>query len=327
MVAFEDTLDWCSLWAVKRDTAEALPAYALAPNQSHAVVRFTRPVGKRLPYFLANAVMSDSTGNPLKIVLGWADPTDSSRLVFLTETQDSLAHYELRFAGDSTELRFAGAVIPDTVGPRLVLFTPKPSSREAAATPAGWLAFDDALTGPPADGVISLTKMDSIAVPIRTEWEAVNVIRWTGLEEVGPGVRCKISAALGEIRDRAGRASADTVWSAGFETADPTALGSISGRVRAQKGRPIIAAARQTGGFRSAPKQVPVGDDGAFKITGLEPGRYLVWIWFDLNNDAQFTPGEMDPFTFAEPFVYYTDTLTVRARWESGGVEIRAPWK
>jgi hypothetical protein len=124
----------------------------------------------------------------------------------------------------------------------------------------------------------------------------------------------------GMITDLSGNAIGDSVISFSFRTYDEDSLGSMSGTVMvdsALSGRPYLFVKDITGReFINAP--VP---DGAFDYR-LPPGKYLLSGFLDGNDNGIFDYGSLDPFKFSETFIHHSDTVRVRARFESAGVEV-----
>jgi hypothetical protein len=122
------------------------------------------------------------------------------------------------------------------------------------------------------------------------------------------------------ITDLSGNAIGDSVILFNFKTYDEDSLGSISGSVTvdsALSGRPYLFVKDITGReFINAP--VP---DGTFEYQ-LPPGKYLLSGFLDGNGNGVFDYGSLDPFKFSETFTHHPDTVRVRARFESAGVEV-----
>ena len=325
LTIIEDSVATISLWAAKRDTAEAIPAYASAPDQRHLTVRLTRPPGALLPRFLADAIVKDSLGEDLQVLTGWVDPLDSAKLVFFTATQDSGVNYAVFFQGDTSELSFSASSVPDTSRLKLMQFSPLQGARDAGAQPEGQLVFDDALKEAPSSEAVILMKSDSFRVAVDLHWDAANRISWKASEIVGSGERVKLNVNVGLINDRCGNAGADSIFIIAFETADPATLGSIAGRVSGGDGSDLRVAAKPLDGAKKVAKTALGLNDGTYVIEGLVPGRYIVWTWLDRTKDAHLTLGDLTPFSFSDPFVFHADTLTVRARWQTGGIDLKLP--
>ena len=59
-----------------------------------------------------------------------------------------------------------------------------------------------------------------------------------------------------------------------------------------------------------------------FKFDWLPEGLYIFNGYLDLNNDKKWSPGNINPFQFAEPVFNNNDTIRVRKRWETSDVMI-----
>ena len=64
---------------------------------------------------------------------------------------------------------------------------------------------------------------------------------------------------------------------------------------------------------------------GPFIFNRVAEGRYLIDGYLDLDKNGKYSYGKINPFEYAEPFYYNTDTLRVRKRWETSGINIKLP--
>ncbi len=320
-----DSVRSLNLFTVKRDTLELAPAYVSAPDKQHLVVRMNKPVGSALNRFLTSISLTDTTGRVLSVRTSWMDPSDSSKIWFLTDPQDSSREYRASFAGDTSGFTFTGSSLSDSAGPKLSSSFPKSGERDTPALAAGWVAFDDALESAKFADFVSLTIYDSISAPIEVAWAGANVIGWKVLKPLEVGTRCKLSVVLSGLHDRQGNVGADTTWSATFSIADPALMGSIGGQVQGADSLTVLVGTRSIGGFRSKERTATAKPDGSYTIEGLDPGRYVVRSWVEREPDGVYTEGGLNPLLYSEPFAFRPDTVTVRARWESGGIDIILP--
>lgn len=58
-----------------------------------------------------------------------------------------------------------------------------------------------------------------------------------------------------------------------------------------------------------------LSSDSKFEFTRFEPNQYKLWLFYDMDGDGKYSLGKHYPFTTAEQFYYYKDTITLRARW------------
>ncbi|MCB0282457.1 MAG: Ig-like domain-containing protein [Calditrichaeota bacterium] len=62
-----------------------------------------------------------------------------------------------------------------------------------------------------------------------------------------------------------------------------------------------------------------------YKMIYIPDGQYKMHIFQDLDSNNVFSPGSLYPFNYSEPFTVGTDTIKVRKRWETSGVNLYLP--
>jgi hypothetical protein len=60
-----------------------------------------------------------------------------------------------------------------------------------------------------------------------------------------------------------------------------------------------------------------------FNFKKVLPGKYLMWTFKDKNKNDNYDYGSVKPYHYSEEFIYYPDTLNLRARWPVGDISIR----
>lgn len=149
--------------------------------------------------------------------------------------------------------------------------------------------------------------------------------------KLAAGTKYRVSVTEFEIRDLADNALGDSLRSYNFATLNDDSVGSISGQVvirlphkteeRAQLTFSEVGSKRQ---FTT--EAAPSGKAGAVKgqrdfSLSVPPGKYLLSGFLDSNGDRKFTPGSIRPYRLAETEAFYADTIAVRARFETAGIE------
>ncbi len=61
--------------------------------------------------------------------------------------------------------------------------------------------------------------------------------------------------------------------------------------------------------------QKKLDGNNKFKFDRINPGKYLLWCYYDKDSSGTYTYGWPYPFKPSEEFDYYPDTLNLRARW------------
>ncbi len=124
------------------------------------------------------------------------------------------------------------------------------------------------------------------------------------------------------IVDLSGNRLGDSVRNYEFATFDRDSLGSVSGTITIlpnidTTAFPYIKFISQDGKFVYEERILT----GKFDLP-LPPGKYLLGGFLDKNNNGRYDDGSLFPFHYAETTTYYPDTVKVRARFETAGIDL-----
>lgn len=306
-------------YPIKRDTGAAAVLMVSVPDNRHISVKFDRALSaaaKRLDHWKAR----DEQGGRLELGAVWFDPSDSAKLVFLTDLQEEGKEYILERARDRTEYRFRGAETADTIAPWVTAWIPPPAARDLPPAPEGRLLFDEALSV--WEGKVRLIQFpDSMLLPVEVETQTPNEVFWRAKSPAAFGCRLRLECELGGVTDHSGNARGDTVATVEYYVVDPAQTGSVSGVVVGGEGK--VAVRIRSIGARRPDRSSLVGSGGEFAVELLPPGRYLVWAFEDRDGDGEYDFGGLEPWEWSERFAVSPDTVEVRARWETAGVRIQ----
>jgi hypothetical protein len=221
------------------------------------------------------------------------------------------------------QARFAGAGWADTTGPRLSTIWPPDSTVRVALETAPALFFDEPVDTGSLAGVFTLTDTGGVAVEGSFRFvhgaaaefvphRPLDSDRWYVL---------RLDGSL--VRDLSGNAMADTAVTVRFGTLDEERLGSLSGAVRrggyAPQAVAVVMISGPSGEPRHGRRSVP-GDE--YLLDRLLPGAYAMAAFLDLTGDGLWNPGRAVPFRPAEPLWAADDSVTVRSRWETAGIDV-----
>jgi hypothetical protein len=119
-----------------------------------------------------------------------------------------------------------------------------------------------------------------------------------------------------------GRSFRDTIITAKFRTEDWSNLGEISGNVYVPDStwKMAIVRAKPIRGVQEYSGENPV--EKPYQIDYLPAGSYLMDCVIDINENGIWDKGETSPWHFAEPYTTLPDTVTVRKRWTTQGINI-----
>ncbi|RKY59288.1 MAG: hypothetical protein DRP94_04020 [Candidatus Latescibacterota bacterium] len=212
------------------------------------------------------------------------------------------------FRTSPEELRFKGNSLPDTVPPKLVKVLPDTALPLRTSIK---LVFDEAMAR-----VRPSKWRFSPEVSGKWTWSAPNILSF---EPDGPwkGGRYELEVPPGALRDVSGNFPADTI-EVGFYVLPWDSLGEIAGRVSGAAG-PVVVEAREV--EDSKVYRTRTEGPGSYELP-VPGGRYTVCAFRDRDGDGRWSPGRPEPFLPAERFGVHPDTVDVRARWRTEGIDI-----
>lgn len=164
------------------------------------------------------------------------------------------------------------------------------------------------------DTLESLNLVPRWSDPFHASFETGN------LEE---GMRYTLSLAEFEIADMAGNLLGDSIFTYDFAIISSDSLGSASGTVFVELVKKETAARHLTFTNVQTKQRFDLKVAGNNFTTDLPAGKYLLSGFLDENGNAIRDIGSVRPYTFAETFSKSSDTISVRARFETAGIEFR----
>jgi uncharacterized protein (DUF2141 family) len=220
-------------------------------------------------------------------------------------------------------MRFSAMQVPDTARPVLTTVLPRKQDTDFPADSAFSLIFDR----PVRPGEVTLRDSTGRAVMLSIEPVAPNNLRLTHppLEQ---GMRHTLCVdGTGWADSANGRTVADSALCTNFVTGTENQAGTVSGTVTdddSTSTTPRVVVLREATG-RRATRSTVADERGGFRFSQVRPGMYLLDAIADRDGNGAFSHGSVYPFTPPERFGAGTDSVRVRARWETGGVRVRIP--
>ncbi|MBS1261215.1 MAG: hypothetical protein MAG453_00536 [Calditrichaeota bacterium] len=127
------------------------------------------------------------------------------------------------------------------------------------------------------------------------------------------------------VRDLAGNALPDSSLVRRYGWLGADSLGSVSGSVRATHERAPVHLAFHSVQDVHLPLRLSLPGSAEFRLDNVPAGRWSIHGWQDVSRTGGWSRGLPVPFAASDPVVVVRDTIEVRARWESGGVEVIFP--
>jgi hypothetical protein len=283
-------------------------------------------------------IFSVTTQNPLKVISVFFQDENTKRVSLLTEQiMNPQEEYELKVSNvrdvtgnlvdtASNTCIFKGSEIVEMAGPSIVSISPKEREIDVPFDIKIKLTFDQ----PPEPGGVeasfSLIDSNGIKISGKSDWENPNNFIFSPHTLLSGKMRYQIKLSGNEITDLLGNTSIiDSVFTSSFFTVDPNILGSVSGRIEMEErkesaGLILILWPHQKD---KSSYQLPLSGPGLFLFERILPGKYFIGGYLDLDEDETLSLGQPEPFSPMEPFTIYPDTIHVRSRWETEGVELK----
>ncbi|MDF1545072.1 MAG: Ig-like domain-containing protein [bacterium] len=281
----------------------------------------TGPLGNNLSWL---TLESDSDPNLILSATALLETyLDRSRSLnyYVPNTGPGLYRVRLLLPGKTEPLLFDSLLVDeaaDLIAPELIKFLPGslPVLKEEAA-----LAFyfseplDDSLF---TDGTILLWQDSITQEPFSSYWESELELRLDA-PSLKPG-RYTVSMVEFEIADPSGNKLGDTLKQLQFTLLDPDSLGSVSGRcfssLTDSASQLLLRFEKYQNG--SIHEQLLRGTE--FNLD-LPAGSYRMTGFVDRNRNGRRDAGSLEPLTYSETYSVYPDTVKVRARFETTGLE------
>lgn len=111
----------------------------------------------------------------------------------------------------------------------------------------------------------------------------------------------------------------DSVFTYKFSTINNLDFSGLSGKVIADDEMNIVVIAKNINDDKLTYKQ----NTRNFKFDRVFPGKYLLIVFDDKNENLEYDKGMIHPFEPSEQFVFYPDTLELKPRWPVGDITIK----
>ena len=316
----------------REDTSSAGLVRAVPAHRRMLEVILSEPL--QLEQSARIAILDSAQNAPLGVLGSEIDPADPAIVRVYTAPQNETVYTgQIRGLRDvagnplpeaGLPFRFRGKTREDTT--RFRLSRVKPSARQKNVRYDAALQFE---FSQPADTLslrrgIRLLNADSLEVPGSWELYSLTVPRFIPDSLLHKGSQYLIRIDSAAVRSVFGAALGDTSGTAyyPFDTWLWEDLGEIAGMVRTAKtgwDQVLLEAVAFTGSKESF--QAVVRTNSPYQIPFLPEGTYQVTATIDINGNQHFDRGATVPFRYAEPFLIYSDTVKVRKRWTSDGID------
>ncbi|MCP4580624.1 MAG: hypothetical protein GY839_03345 [candidate division Zixibacteria bacterium] len=307
---------------VDRDTLQPYLSGVISPDNRTIRIEFSQRMDSAFVLLPESYRINIATDSLSKIEIDDIFPlTDDMNAVLIRcsemipdekykiEAVNLKSYYDI-FADSLSRLFNAGGI--DTSGPEITGIEPNPSREPRLAGFDIKLTFSELIDTGQFSSAISFS--DTLDNPIDFElaWQYPHQLILKPAFKNGEVYHFSYDAR--RIFDLVGNQAGDTVYTYEYFTASPDSFGQIVGQVVNAPGQQVVVIAQpEQGDFR----RVEAEENGSFAFINLPPEKYILRAFYDSNKNGWFDGGRIKPFEFAEPIAIYTDTVSVRARWET----------
>ena len=310
-----------------------------ALNQNLVRLEFSEKMDDKSVLDTSNYELSLASDHKLVPLISSFYPDDDTKTIFLlTGEMNSNATLELKVpvlkdqSGNLMDTiyntcRFEGSVSPDTAGLQILSILPSNQAVQIPQNAKIKLSFNQPPVPQTVEDNFSLVDSNLNQVPGKVEWISPNTLVFSP-DSLLPGKMSYTVNLLGKgIRNLLGTASLqDSLVRSNFVTINPDTFGAVSGKVVINNppeisGNLILTLWQSVENGLSY--QIHPSTPDHFLFERILPGKYFLSGYSDLNRDRTFNLGRIKPYSSREPFAVYSDTVYVRSRWETEGIELK----
>ncbi len=281
-------------------------------------------------------IESISTSASLKINEVYFQEDNTQNIFILTAEMGPDKEYDLKIfdledkSGNALDSSantclFTGSAIFDTTGPKVISSSPQDGENNVPQNEEVKLVFDEPPNRLSVESNFSLSDSNGTLISGKSRWENLNTYTFSPDVLLLGRMKYQIQLDCANVFDLFGNAMTDSALFLAFTTLNPDTLGSLSGKVESSGSEisgDIVVTLSQMDKAKKGYRKT-LSQPGPFLFENILPGKYMVGAYVDLDKDGELTIGNPKPFILSEPFTFFADTVTVRSRWETEGVELK----
>lgn len=322
------SVDKLLLWLTSQDTT--VPEIVSATYTADRIIRLRFARKYEMKYPLSHpATLTIIAENDTSVVMfdQGARPQSESNVNTLNFSAGQLApgNYRLQLAYDTllppVEHEFLKCTDgPDQTEPRIVAFAPKDSISFAGQVELS-ITFSEPIDSAQfTPETFVLWEGETKFVPLTLQWTGPFTLSLV-VADFSSASHYRLDITEFEISDLSGNRLGDSLKSYFFATYNSDSLGSVSGQVSLKQAigpaSPVVLEWTNLDDQRRFIQEL----DGELFEMALPPGRYRLSGYYDRNGNGRQDRGSVMPYLLAEKAAIYSDTVAVRARFETSEIE------
>jgi hypothetical protein len=318
----------------KIDTTRPEISGARAMNKHTAILRISEIIEDLSPEHIS---ISDTLVAQKLAVKGISrNREDRKQFYIYTADHDSAKGYRLTVmqmsdTSGNTQMTpqfvdFAGSHLIDTTNFELIKVTPPDSAVNAELSGVVSIEFSLPVDTQQVPLNFAFWNADSLLLPGKWTWPDLQHGFFQPAEELTPGLDYYYSFTTRQLQSLWGDTLADSTIQRTFFTISEDEFGSLSGELQIDRMPGENTYIQIIPLEKKKKTQMAIIDPRKkFIIPWVTEGQYKIGGFIDLDGNAKYSPGQLNPFVFSEPFTIQDDTLRVRKRWELSDLKLLIP--
>ncbi|HKK21652.1 MAG TPA: Ig-like domain-containing protein [candidate division Zixibacteria bacterium] len=254
-----------------------------------------------------------------------SDTSEAKQLTFFAgPLPEGIYSAELAYDADRPSLRFDSLRVEDAkdeTPPEIIRFTPSNLPIFLKDLKISMTFSEPLDTSKLSAQTFFLLDRDTNSVPVERRWSDPFHLGFTS-DSLEPGMEYKFNVTEFDIADLAGNGMGDSLMTYSISLIDEDSVGSITGDIRIdipskEQFPAVLEFLRISSGQRF---QFPAS--GSTFSVNLPAGKYFLSGFIDSNLNGKRDKGSIFPYEYSETIGAYPDTVAVRARFETAGIEM-----
>jgi hypothetical protein len=263
--------------------------------------------------------------------------SERKQLSLITSDQDT-SFYRLTISGvkdtagniildKNNQLVFQGSNIPDTVCPYVSFLNIKDSVNNIPYSFIIKLDFTEPIMREKIQRGFNVLDTNKVFVEGKFNWLSDAIVSFSPSEKLQSMMWYTVSIVMDSISDYSGNSIKDSTLIRKFRTIDKKKLGEIRGLISDNPkdilDNDVVIEINKLNTVTKFSKIIESKKSGNYAFEDLEEGQYIIGAFADEKKNGSFDYGKIYPYMRSEKFIFYPDTIKVRARWPVDGINLK----
>ncbi len=321
----------------EEDTMAPFLSSARAIDGSKILLRFSEPMDIISGSIDSVLIVDTLTNISLKMFDFSFNESPYKEAQIVTENQEIGRVYRVQLNGfkdvkgnlmknQTNVAEFNSSLNPDTSKPQVKINNIRQNSKNIPIDESIHIQFSEAIQIKSFENGFKLTDSLEKNVEGKYRWHNSTEAFYIPSAQLSLGMWYRLKILLDSVIDYSGNSYKDSALIFKFQTVEEKVLSSVAGIVtdeRQPSTRNIIVTTKNISKKDTKPFQQIVDSVGKYLFENLFEGKYVLSAFHDADSNGSYSFGKPYPFTPAERYSIYSDTLKLRARWPLEGVTIR----